>query len=156
TEAIAASGEEATAEYMTRAIKAAVRFDKLALPPDVARQFLLLKIAQGMPAPSDPQERSELAAVQRAMAGEYGKGHYCPARLKGSCIKIDDPPRPLATSRKYDELLEAWTGWHSISPPYKERFARYVELGNKGAKEIGFGDMGALWRAGYDMPAEAF
>jgi peptidyl-dipeptidase A len=32
---------------------------------------------------------------------------------------------------------------------------RYVELGNEGAREIGFSDMGALWRSGYDMtPSE--
>ena len=37
----------------------------------------------------------------------------------------------------------------------RDRFKRYVELGNKGAREIGFTDLGALWRSGYDMsPAD--
>ena len=37
----------------------------------------------------------------------------------------------------------------------KDKYARYVELANEGAKEIGFADVGALWRAGYDMtPAD--
>ena len=37
----------------------------------------------------------------------------------------------------------------------RDKYTRYAELGNKGAQEIGFADMGALWRSGYDMtPAE--
>jgi peptidyl-dipeptidase A len=31
-----------------------------------------------------------------------------------------------------------------------------VELGNKGARELGFRDTGAMWRSKYDMPPEAF
>jgi peptidyl-dipeptidase A len=33
---------------------------------------------------------------------------------------------------------------------------RFVELGNEGAREINFKNMGDLWRAAYDMPPEAF
>ncbi len=160
TDALGAAAEEATAEYVTKTIKAAVRFDSLQLPPDVRRQFQLLKLAQGVPAPTDAQERSELASTQTAMKGTYGKGQYCPPGKKDDkkdgCLKLDDLSRTLRTSKNYDELLEAWKGWHSISPPIKDKFARYVELGNKGAKEIGFADLGALWRGGYDMPAADF
>ena len=35
-------------------------------------------------------------------------------------------------------------------------FQKYVELGNKGARELGFADMGAMWRSKYDMPPDAF
>ena len=38
----------------------------------------------------------------------------------------------------------------------KKDYARFVELSNKGAKEIGFADTGAMWRSRYDMPPEAF
>ena len=38
----------------------------------------------------------------------------------------------------------------------RQEFARYVELGNKGARELGFADMGAMWRSKYDMPPDAF
>ncbi len=31
-----------------------------------------------------------------------------------------------------------------------------MELGNKGARELGFRDTGAMWRSKYDMPPEAF
>jgi len=33
----------------------------------------------------------------------------------------------------------------------RQRYARFVELSNQGAREMGFKDTGALWRAGYDM-----
>jgi peptidyl-dipeptidase A len=156
TEVISATGEEATAEYVGRAIKESVRFDGLALPDDLKRQLHLLKLAQIVPAPSSATERAELAAVETWMTSTYGKGKYCPPKLAGKCLNLDDLSKILRTSRKYDELLEAWTGWHAIAPPIREKFARYAELGNKGAREIGFSDMGALWRSGYDMPPAEF
>ncbi|HMI84431.1 MAG TPA: M2 family metallopeptidase [Polyangiaceae bacterium] len=156
TEALSAAGEEATAEYVGRVIKESGRFELLPLPDDQKRQLRLLKLAQTVPAPSSAVERAELANVETWMTSTYGKGKYCPPKLGGKCQNLDELSKILRTSRKYDELLEAWTGWHSIAPPMREKFARYAELGNKGAREIGFADMGALWRSGYDMPAADF
>jgi peptidyl-dipeptidase A len=156
TEALSAAGEEATAEYVGRVIKESGRYESLPLPDDQKRQLRLLKLAQTVPAPSSAVERAELANVETWMTSTYGKGKYCPPKLGGKCQNLDELSKILRTSRKYDELLEAWTGWHSIAPPMREKFARYAELGNKGAREIGFADMGALWRSGYDMPAADF
>jgi peptidyl-dipeptidase A len=165
TEALAASGEEATAAYMTEAIQKARRFDGVKADPVTARQLLLLKLAQVVPAPSNAEERRELAEIQSSMQGTYGKGEYCPAAgsplLKQppggkKCLKLDDLSRVMKRSRNYDEQLEAWKGWHAIAPAMKDKYARYAELGSKGAKEIGFADMGALWRSAYDMPPDAF
>ncbi len=44
----------------------------------------------------------------------------------------------------------------AIARPMRQEFARYVELANKGARELGFADDGAMWRAKYDMPPDAF
>ena len=38
----------------------------------------------------------------------------------------------------------------------KNDYARMVEIANEGARELGFSDTGALWRSGYDMPADDF
>jgi peptidyl-dipeptidase A len=38
----------------------------------------------------------------------------------------------------------------------KKDYARFAELSNKGAKEMGFADTGAMWRSKYDMPADDF
>jgi peptidyl-dipeptidase A len=183
TEAISASGEEATAAYVTEAIAKAKRFDGVpGIDPVIARELLLLKLAQVVPAPSNADERRELAELQTAMTAIYGKGQYCPpagSPLFGKgeaapstatagdpktpggtpaqkCLKLDDLSRILKKSRNYDEQLEAWKGWHSIAPVMKDKYARYAELGNKGSKEIGFEDMGALWRSGYDMTPQEF
>ncbi|XXU23505.1 M2 family metallopeptidase [Sorangium sp. So ce887] len=172
TDALSASAEEASMEYLNRAMKAARRFDGLALPAELARQLTLLKISTTLPAPSDPAERAELAALAVEMTSLYGKGKYCPKGTPGraapagaapaagaaapKCLALDELSNLLKTSRKWDELLDAWAGWHAIAPPLRPKFERYVALGNKGAAEIGFPDVGALWRAGYDMPPEAF
>jgi peptidyl-dipeptidase A len=156
TDALSANGEDATAEYVSRAIKQATRFDGLSLPDDLKRQMLLLKLAQIVPAPADPTERAELASIETWLTSTYGKGKYCPPRLKGKCLNLDELSKIMRASRKYDELLDVWKGWHSIAPPMKDKFARYAELGNKGAREIGFSDMGALWKSGYDMTPAAF
>jgi peptidyl-dipeptidase A len=62
----------------------------------------------------------------------------------------------MANSRNPAELLDAWQGWHSISRPMRGDFARFVALSNKGAKELGFADTGAMWRAKYDLEPDAF
>jgi peptidyl-dipeptidase A len=33
---------------------------------------------------------------------------------------------------------------------------RFVDLANEGARELGFADLGAMWRSGYDMPPDDF
>lgn len=162
TEALSAAAEEASMEFMSRTIKAATRFDGMKLPPDLARQLWLLKLGSPLPAPADPKERADLATISVQMTGDYGKGKYCPKRLendpkaKKKCLSLGDLERIMAKSRKYDDLLDAWRGWHAIGAPIKPKYARYVELGNKGAREIGFKDMGELWRSGYDMSPAAF
>jgi peptidyl-dipeptidase A len=154
TEKLSADMEEATMEYLSRTIKVATRYDGLDLPPDLARQRLLLKLTGSVPAPSDPKERAELATILASMDSMYGKGKYCPPGKP--CKDLGELSKIIKESRKYDELKEAWVGWHSIAPPIKDKFTRYAELSNKGSREIGFKDLGALWRSGYDMPAEAF
>jgi len=62
----------------------------------------------------------------------------------------------MATSTNPEELKDVWTGWHTISPPMRDRYSRWVELGNRGAREMGFANLGDMWRAGYDMTPEQF
>lgn len=156
SEALSARANELVMEFLARKQKEAARFDGLDLPEAVKRQLWLLRIATPLPAPSNPAERAELAEIATAMGSAYGKGKYCPERLKGECLDLQKLGKIMDTSRNYDELLDAWQGWHSISPPYREKYQRYVDLANKGAREVGFKDLGALWRSGYDMPPDEF
>jgi peptidyl-dipeptidase A len=89
------------------------------------------------------------------MEGTYGKGKWCPPG-RDKCLDLEDLTRLMASSRNANELRDAWVGWHKISPPMKKEFVRFVELSNKGARELGFADTGAMWREKYDMPPDAF
>lgn len=155
TERLAAQMEEAAMEYLGRSIQEARRYEPLDLPPELARQALLLRLAGTAPAPADAKERGELAELLSSMQSAYGKGKHCSPDGK-KCRDLGELSKTLRQSKNYDELQEAWAAWHTISKPMRSSFSRYVELGNKGAQEIGFRDMGALWRSGYDMPPEAF
>ena len=59
--------------------------------------------------------------------------------------------------RTPEELAEMWASWHNnVGAPMKDDYARMVAIANEGAQELGFSDVGAMWRSGYDMPPEQF
>lgn len=160
TERNAAALNEDVMAYLSGAIAGAVRFDGVKADPDTARMLHLLKVASALPAPSDPTRRRELADIAARLEGIYGKGKWCgtpaPGKAAPRCRDLQDLEEVLAKSRSYPELLDAWTGWHTISREMRPLYERLVTLGNEGAKEIGFRDLGVLWRADYDMAPAAF
>ena len=154
TEAIAAEALDENTAVTTELVEQAKRFEGLKMPGDLARKFLLLRLSLVAPAPKDPALRKEMTTINVALDSEYGKGKYC--RKNGECLDINAIEKIMATSRNPEELKEVWTGWHTISPPMRQRYARFAELSNQGARGIGFKDTGAMWRAGYDMTPEEF
>jgi peptidyl-dipeptidase A len=89
------------------------------------------------------------------MEAKYGSGKYCPHGPE-SCRDETQLKAVLESSRDYDELLDAWTGWHSTARPLRSDYVRYVGLANEGARGFGFPDLGAMWRSNYDMSADEF
>ncbi len=157
TEALDARATQAWADASAKFAKDAVRFDRLTLPADERRQLELLKVSLVLATPADPKESEELTQIVSRMRATYGKGKWCPDPAKpDACHNIDEVTRVLANSRDAAQLQREWEGWHTISPPMKKDYARFAELSNKGAKELGFSDTGAMWRAKYDMPPDAF
>jgi peptidyl-dipeptidase A len=159
TEVLAALANERATDEQVRLAKESKRFDSLTLPPDLARKMRLLRIGFTLATPADPKESEEVSRLAAELDGMYGKGKYCPPALASSekkCLDIGDITRIMATSTNPAELLDAWKGWHAISPPMRKDFARFVELSNKGASELGFRDTGAMWRSKYDMPPDDF
>ena len=154
SEILAAQAADRTIAATTRYARDSVQYDRLKLPDETARKLKLLKLSMTMPAPSDPAERAELTRLATAMEGMYGKGKYCPT--KDRCLDLEDITKIMATSRDAKELLDVWAGWHAIGGPMKKDYVRFVELSNKGARELGFKDTGAMWRSKYDMTPEAF
>lgn len=156
TEALAAKANERSINAGVRYAKEATRFDSVQAPEDLARKLKLLKLALVLPAPADPKEAAEMTRLAAALEGAYGKGKYCPGGDPARCLNIDEITKIMATSRDPKQLLDVWNGWHSIAPPMKKDFARVVQIANKGAKELGFADTGALWRSQYDMAPDDF
>ena len=157
TEVLSAQADERAIAEGVRLAKAATRFDGLKLPPDMARKMMLLKLGLTLAAPSNPAESGEVTRLGASLEGTYGKGKYCGSRFSDQkCLDIEDITRIMATDTNPADLLEAWNGWHSISPPMRKDFTRFVALSNKGARELGFKDTGAMWRAKYDMPPDEF
>jgi peptidyl-dipeptidase A len=133
-------------------------FAALDLPADIRRKILLLKLSLTLPAPHSARLREELTQVASSLNGSYGKGKYCPGgdAKPEACLGIDDLEERMAKSRDPRELAAMWAGWRKIGAPMRDRYSRFVQLSNQGAREIGFADTGALWRAGYDMTPDRF
>jgi peptidyl-dipeptidase A len=156
-------------EYFSRKASEAKAYDGQKLDDSTARSLMLLKLGVSAPAPADAAKRSELATLTTELDAMYGEGKYCPQKngnggktvLKvkpddNGCFNLDQLSDVLAESRNYDELTEAWAGWHSIAIPMRAKYQRFAELANQGAQELGFADLGVMWRSRYDMPAADF
>jgi peptidyl-dipeptidase A len=144
---------------LSQAAEGARRFAGESLAPADARALGLLKFMVAAPAPRNPAERSELTQLGTQLEAMYGEAKYCPPGTpKGSaaCLNLEQLTQILAKSRNYDELATAWKGWHDIGAPMREPYRRFVELANTGARELGFKDVGVMWRAHYDMSPEEF
>jgi peptidyl-dipeptidase A len=148
-----------TAEIFTAAqvefAARAARFNGLdGLDYDTERKLKMLRSGIVIPAPRDAAKTAEQAEIGAKLSGLYGKGSYC--RADGECLALGGLEEIMAHSRDPDELLEIWEGWRRISPPMKDLYARQVELANEGAVELGFDDLGTMWRSGYDMDPASF
>jgi peptidyl-dipeptidase A len=154
TESLAAEANENLIGATTELAEQARRYEALDLPDDTKRKLKLLKLSLTLPAPKDAAERAELTKIAASMEGDYGKGKYCSEPNK--CLSLPDLEQIMANSRDPEELKRVWVGWHQIAVPIKKDYVRFVELSNKGAKEMGFKDTGAMWRAKYDMEPDAF
>ena len=156
TQSLAAEANEAANTAATKYAKQAHRFDHVQLSPELARKRLLLELATSFPAPDDPKAQKELAQIESSLDGDYGKGKWCPDGDKKACFDVNAVERLMAKSRDPAELKRAWIGWHAVGAPMRQRYARMVELGDQGARQLGYTDVGALWRSNYDMPPDQF
>jgi len=154
TEAIAADSQDEITAVTTELVEQAKRFEGLNMPPALARKFLLLKLSLTAPAPHDPTLRKEMTTIGTSLDADYGRGKYC--RKADDCLDITAIEKLMGESRDPNELKDLWIGWHKVGTPMRQRYARFVDLSNQGARELGFKDVGAMWRAGYDMPPEEF
>jgi peptidyl-dipeptidase A len=155
TERAAADANEALLGYLARAVKDAARFRDVPADPDTKRMLLLLRVNSPLAAPMDPKLRLELTTLSAKLEGDYGKAKSCYGKPE-TCSDIDTLNVLFAKSRDEAVLRAAWAGWHAAAKGSRDRYTRFVEIANIGAREIGFRDTGDMWRSAYDMPPAAF
>ncbi len=151
---VAKSGAKGTELAVKFALEAA-KYDKAkGLSPDTKRQLDILRSAITSPAPTRDGAASALAKLQTDMQTVYGTGK---GTLNGKPVNGSDIEAAMGTSRNPDELKEMWTSWHdTVGAPQRQDYQRSAGLLNEGARELGFKDVGAMWRSNYDMPPEEF
>jgi peptidyl-dipeptidase A len=157
TETLTAQANE---QYLTVsgdiALKAR-RYNGLKVSEASARKLMLMQQSLML---ENADDRGAYARLAASMTGAYGKAKYCPPAEAGAakpeCMPLGQLEKVLATSHDPARLKEVWLGWHAQSPAYKQDYAKYVELSNKGARAMGYADTGALWRSRYDMAPDAF
>lgn len=132
----------------------AKQYDRVQVDPVVRRKLDLLKRTIVLPAPKNPAKETELAQLSAELQGMYGAAKWC--RSDGTCIEGNALEDLMRRERDSNKLLAAWQGWHDQAKPMKTKYQRLVQLGNDGARELGYADMGALWRSGYDMQPDEF
>ena len=154
TQALAARAGARLIAETVRFAKEGTAFPAGSLAGDTARKAHLLRNSMPLIAPTDPGESKELTETVASLQAMYSKGTYRPEG-RPEPLDLQGLSRILAESQRPEELRDAWTGWHSVARPMRRPFERYVELANRGARELGFADTGEMWRSKYDMePAE--
>jgi peptidyl-dipeptidase A len=131
----------------------AAAFNDVQVDPVVRRKLDLLRLGIVLPAPNRPGAADELAQITTRLDSTYSTGKF---DFKGRQITLDEASLILADSRDPAETKALYEGWRTVSPVMRDDYARMVAIANEGARELGFADTGALWRSGYDMPADAF
>lgn len=165
---VEASATQRFTDLSVELAHAAARYNELPLDAANRRKLDLLKQVLVFPAPQDSVKSKELAEVGSKMGAIYGTGEYCREKTASSspgdddsasqkeCLSGDKLENFMSTSRDPEQLKEIWVGWRKISPPMKPLYQRQVEIGNEGARDLGYDNLSVFWRSKYDMDADAF
>jgi peptidyl-dipeptidase A len=140
-------------ELRVRYAKEATAFDDVNVPADARRKLERLKLGLTLPAPDKPGAAKELADITTRLGSTYSVGKI---EFEGRTVSQSETEVLMRQLHDPAKLEEVWTKWHDYAKGMKPDYVRMVEIANEGAEELGFADVGALWRAGYDMPPDDF
>jgi len=152
---VAKSNGELTEKQVRYAIDAA-KFAKVAgLDADVSRKLGILRQSIVLPAPNAPGAAAKLSEITTRLSSAYGKGK---GTLDGKPINGSDIEAEMGNLQHTPaQFAEMWTSWHdNVGKPMKGDYVQMVGIANQGAKELGYADVGAMWRSGYDMTPDQF
>jgi len=155
TDALAAYFGTISTEMQVRYASEAARYQKApGLSAEARRKLDILRGGIILPAPSTPGAATELNDIATRLNSAYGKGR---GTLGGKVMTGDDLEEKMGTVRDPALLKEMWTSWHdNVGAPMRADYARMVTIANQGARELGFDDVGAMWRSSYDMSPDEF
>lgn len=155
TAALASRSQAVGTEMQVRFALEAAKYDKVRnLSADTRRRLDILRAGITSPAPTRSGAADTLSKLQTDMQTVYGTGK---GTLKGQPINGSDIEAAMGTNRNPAELKEMWASWHdNIGAPQRNDYQRSVGLLNEGARELGFKDVGTMWRSNYDMSPEQF
>ena len=138
----------------------AKRFDDLDLPPEMRRKLDAIKLGLNLPAPETEGAAATLSQINTRMGSTYATGKI---DLDGKQTPRTDLETLMGNVRDPEKLQEIWTKWREIpiaengdNGTMKDDYAAMVEIANEGARELGFDDIGSMWRARYDLPPAQF
>ncbi|WP_421991773.1 M2 family metallopeptidase [Qipengyuania sp.] len=148
-------GAQATEKSVKYANEAAKYAQVAGLDPEVARKLDILRNGIVMPAPVRDGAATELNEIATKLGSAYGKGK---GTLNGEEINGSDIEAEMGDlDRTPAEKAEMWTSWHdNVGAPMRDDYQRMIAIAGEGAKELGFDDLGAMWRSNYDMSPDQF
>ena len=129
-------------------------FDDVEVSNTNRRKLNLIKSSFVMPSPLDEALAGEISTISAELDAMYGTGQHCFG--EGDCHDLEAFEKIIDNARDPEELLRAWEGWRNIGKPMKDMYLRMVEIGNLGAKDLGYDGLTDLWFSQYDMPADEF
>ena len=148
-------GAVSTEKSVAYANKAAEYAQVQGLDPDVARKLDILRNGIVMPAPVRDGAAAELARISTELSAAYGQGRGTldGKEINGSDIEAAMGDPELTPAQK----AEMWESWHNnVGAPMREDYLRMIAIANEGSQELGFADLGAMWRSNYDMDPDQF
>ncbi|MEO1169605.1 MAG: M2 family metallopeptidase [Pseudomonadota bacterium] len=141
-------------EMMVRLANEAAQFAEVdGLDYSVNRQLDQMRSGISMPAPTSDGAAAELNEIATALSTAYSTGR---ATMNGEEINGNEAEARMGTVRDPALLAEMWTSWHDDAADMRDQYSRIVSIANEGATELGYDNVGDLWRSGYDMTPDEF
>jgi peptidyl-dipeptidase A len=155
TDALAAAASAKLTDLQVGQALEAAKYAALpGLNPDTKRKLDLLRGGITLPAPTRAGASTELSTLVTRMSSAYGKGK---GTLDGKPINGSDIEAEMGTVRDPAKLQEMWTSWNdNVGAPMRGDYGKMIGIANEGATQLGYHDVGAMWRSGYDMSPEQF
>jgi peptidyl-dipeptidase A len=155
TDALAAYFGTIGTEMGVRFANEAARYaDIPGLDADTRRKLNILRAGLTLPAPTTEGAAAELNRISTDLSSQYGRGR---GTMAGETLTGNEIEARMGTVRDPAQLREMWTSWNdNVGAPMRGQYARMTEIANEGARELGFADVGAMWRSNYDMSPDEF